>query len=129
MVALAAKPGEPVGAPALRYINRLSDFLFVAARAANDAGRRRRAVDARREPLSPRTQGALAAASSFRRVDKRSGPQVRSAATSAVGLCARRSRSVLMKTSNPCHAAEFAGAELPSGARRPGRRTAMEERR
>ncbi len=39
MVALAAMPGEAVGAPALAYINRLSDYLFVAARAANDLGR------------------------------------------------------------------------------------------
>jgi cob(I)alamin adenosyltransferase len=38
MVALAAIPGEAVGAPALAYINRLSDYLFVAARAANDFG-------------------------------------------------------------------------------------------
>lgn len=36
MVALAA--GEPVNPDALRYINRLSDLLFVAARVANDNG-------------------------------------------------------------------------------------------
>jgi cob(I)alamin adenosyltransferase len=33
MVALAAE--EPVGAPALKYVNRLSDFLFVASRYMN----------------------------------------------------------------------------------------------
>jgi cob(I)alamin adenosyltransferase len=38
MVALAQT--EPVSGPALRYINRLSDFLFVAARFANDRGAR-----------------------------------------------------------------------------------------
>ena len=35
LVGLLAKPDETVGAPALRYLNRLSDFLFVAARYAN----------------------------------------------------------------------------------------------
>ena len=39
MVALASRPNEPVGDAALRYINRLSDFLFVAARYANDKGK------------------------------------------------------------------------------------------
>ena len=39
IVALAAGDGEPVGAAAIAYINRLSDFLFVAARAANDRGK------------------------------------------------------------------------------------------
>ncbi|MBM3607898.1 MAG: cob(I)yrinic acid a,c-diamide adenosyltransferase [Alphaproteobacteria bacterium] len=35
MVALAHTPGEKVGEPALRYVNRLSDFFFVASRYLN----------------------------------------------------------------------------------------------
>jgi cob(I)alamin adenosyltransferase len=38
MVALAAIEGEEVAEAALAYVNRLSDYLFVAARAANDFG-------------------------------------------------------------------------------------------
>ena len=38
MVELAANPAEPVSEAALQYINRLSDFLFVASRAVNDNG-------------------------------------------------------------------------------------------
>lgn len=39
MVDLARKEGETVSAAALKYVNRLSDFLFVAARYLNDRGR------------------------------------------------------------------------------------------
>ena len=38
IVALAMRPDEPVSELAVRYVNRLSDFLFVAARYANDKG-------------------------------------------------------------------------------------------
>lgn len=39
MVELASQPGETVNPAALRFANRLSDFLFVAARWVNDKGR------------------------------------------------------------------------------------------
>jgi len=40
MVELKDKPGEEVSEPSLKYINRLSDYLFVAGRYANDQGAR-----------------------------------------------------------------------------------------
>ena len=39
MVALAQDPAEHLNREALKYINRVSDFLFVAARAVNDNGK------------------------------------------------------------------------------------------
>jgi cob(I)alamin adenosyltransferase len=40
MVALRDRPGETVTDASLQYVNRLSDFLFVAGRYANDKGAR-----------------------------------------------------------------------------------------
>jgi cob(I)alamin adenosyltransferase len=39
IVELAADPAEPVNPAAIKYINRLSDLLFVASRYANDRGK------------------------------------------------------------------------------------------
>ncbi len=39
VVRLAQTPDEKVSAAAVKYLNRLSDLLFVAARAANDGGK------------------------------------------------------------------------------------------
>ena len=38
MVELAAQPNEPVSDAAIRYINRLHDFLFGASRVMNHNG-------------------------------------------------------------------------------------------
>lgn len=38
MVALMDKPGEEVSGASLRYVNRLSDYFFVAGRYANEKG-------------------------------------------------------------------------------------------
>ena len=40
MVELKNRPGKEVSPPSLKYINRLSDYLFVAGRYANDKGAR-----------------------------------------------------------------------------------------
>ena len=40
IVELAEMPGEHVNAAAVKYVNRVSDFLFVAARVVNDNGAR-----------------------------------------------------------------------------------------
>ena len=38
MVELASLPDEPVSDAAIQYMNRLSDFLFVASRSVNNKG-------------------------------------------------------------------------------------------
>ena len=52
MVELNDKPGEGVTPAALKYVNRLSDFLFVAGRLRQRQGRARRAVAAGAEPVT-----------------------------------------------------------------------------
>jgi len=39
IVELSTAENEPVGEPVLQYVNRLSDFLFVASRYVNDRGK------------------------------------------------------------------------------------------
>ena len=51
MVELRDQPGETVTDASLKYVNRLSDFLFVAGRYANDKGDARRALGAGPEPV------------------------------------------------------------------------------
>ena len=38
MIRLSAEVGETISAEALKYVNRLSDFLFVASRYVNERG-------------------------------------------------------------------------------------------
>ena len=45
---------EDVNPAAVKYLNRLSDWFFVAARTANNGGKDGRSVGARRQPLIPR---------------------------------------------------------------------------
>ena len=53
MVELAgAARTSPSAAPALKYINRLSDLLFVASRYVNDRGEGRRVVGAGAKPIA-----------------------------------------------------------------------------
>jgi len=40
IVELSDRPGESVSAAVIKYVNRLSDFLFVASRYVNDNGSR-----------------------------------------------------------------------------------------
>jgi cob(I)alamin adenosyltransferase len=40
IVELGQRPGESVSAAVVKYVNRLSDFLFVAGRYVNDKGAR-----------------------------------------------------------------------------------------
>src|SRR5262249_35757703 len=71
MVELNDKAGEGVTAAALKYVNRLSDFLFVAGRHANDKG----AGDVLWQP--GQTRGRIAAAPGVPPACKGAGTRVR----------------------------------------------------
>ena len=54
--------GEEVNAEGVRYLNRLSDLLFILSRGANGGGRRGAAVGAGTLPLSTSAPAAIASA-------------------------------------------------------------------
>ena len=71
MTALAAE--QPVSPEAIKYINRLSDHLFVLARKLNDNGGVGRALGAGREPL---IRNDCAASNALKELTKRFHPAI-----------------------------------------------------
>ncbi len=98
------------------YVNRLSDYLFVAARYANDRGAERRAMGSRRPPRGhPMTEYLFAAAArSLAARARRIATLSRARASSASGAITRstparwamssiaRSRSISARARTPC---------------------------